>query len=80
MAMSIPDDLTPFVEGVIASGRCQNEDEVILEALRVFRDVERKRQRLRDEIIAGMESGEPIPADIVFEELEAYARQLDEQS
>ncbi len=46
----------------------------------MFRDVEQKRERLREEFRAGMESGEPIPADVVFERLEARARKLDEQS
>ena len=37
LSVSLPSDLRRFVAGRVKSGRCRSEDEVVLEALRVWR-------------------------------------------
>jgi putative addiction module CopG family antidote len=76
MSVDIPQDLIPFVQAVISSGRCRSESEVVAEALRVFQDFEQRRKNLRDDILDGMNSGESIPGDEVFERLERRAAEL----
>ena len=76
MSVEIPQDLMPFVQAVITGGRCRNETEVVGEALRVFQEVEQLRNHLREFILEGMNSGESIPGDEVFERLERRAAEL----
>ncbi len=76
MSVDIPQDLVPFVQAVISSGRCHSETEVVGEALRVFQELEQRRQGLREDIRDGMNSGESIPGDEVFERLERRAAEL----
>jgi putative addiction module CopG family antidote len=76
MSVEIPHDLMQFVQAVISSGRCRSETEVVGEALRVFQEFEQRRTRFRDDILDGMNSGESIPGDEVFERLERRAAEL----
>ena len=76
MSVDIPQDLLPFVQAVISSGRCRSETEVVSEALRVFQDIEQRRKTLRDDILDGMNSGDSIPGDEVFKRLERRAAEL----
>jgi putative addiction module CopG family antidote len=76
MSVEIPHDLVPFVQAVISSGRCRTETEVVGEALRVFQELESRRKGLREDIREGMNSGESIPGDEVFERLEQRAAEL----
>jgi putative addiction module CopG family antidote len=76
MSVEIPHDLVPFVQAVISSGRCRTETEVVAEALRVFQELEDRRKSLRDDIQEGMNSGESVPGDEVFERLERRAAEL----
>ena len=76
MSVDIPQDLIPFVQAVISSGRCRSESEVVGEALRVFQEFEQRRKNLRDDILDGMNSGESIPGDEVFERLERRTAEL----
>jgi putative addiction module CopG family antidote len=76
MSVEIPADLLPFVEGVIASGRCTSESDVVGEALRLLRDMESRREELRREVLEGINSGESIPGDEVFAKLRQRAAEI----
>ena len=64
-----------FVQRLIKSGRYNSKSEVIREGLRLLQDREKTREiqieELRDAFRQGMESGPRIPADAVFDRLEA---------
>ena len=64
-----------FVQRLINSGRYNSKSEVIREGLRLLQDREKTREmqieELRDAFRQGMESGRRIPADAVFDHLEA---------
>jgi putative addiction module CopG family antidote len=72
-SVDIPQDLMPFVQSVISNGRHRNESEVVEEALRIFQELEQRREALRANIVEGMNSGESIPGDEVFNRLERHA-------
>jgi antitoxin ParD1/3/4 len=75
MNVDIPSDLNPFVQQMILSGNFQNENELVVEGLRLLKS----REQLRTEVNAGiaqLEAGEGLDGDQVFERLEARARQL----
>jgi Arc/MetJ-type ribon-helix-helix transcriptional regulator len=59
----------PFVQAVISTGRCRSETEVVAEALRVFQELEEQRKKPGAEIRVGVNSGESIPGDEVFNRL-----------
>ncbi len=73
MSVDIPADLMPFVQAVVSSGRCRTETGVVGEALRVFQEVEARRNRLRDDMEQGVNWGDSIPGDQVFARLERQA-------
>jgi putative addiction module CopG family antidote len=73
MSVDIPQDLVPFVQAVISSGRCRSETEVVGEALRLFQNFEQRRKTLQADIHEGMNSGEPILGDEVFDRVETRA-------
>ena len=75
MSIDIPSELEPFVQDVIRRGVYQSADEVVVEALKVLRDIERRRSELRADIRAGLAS-EGLPAEMVFMELDRLAAQL----
>lgn len=76
MSVDIATEFEPFVRDVIASGRCGTESEVVHEALRVLRDMEQRRQQLREQIQEGIASGPSIPGEEVFARLERRAEEL----
>jgi putative addiction module CopG family antidote len=76
MSVDIPQELVPFVQAVISSGRCSGETEVVSEALRVFQDIEQRRKTLRDDILEGMNSVDSVPGDEVFKRLERRAAEF----
>lgn len=76
MSVDIPSDLVPFVHSVIASGRCVDEGEVVGEALRLMEAVERKRERLRAEVLEGINSGASISSQEVAGRLAEWAAGL----
>ncbi len=80
MQVEIPSELKPFVQAVIDDGRCKSESEVVGEALRLFQEVEKRRGALRRDIEAGINSGDAIPAEEVFRELEEKARAVTHQA
>lgn len=66
MSIDIPSDLMPFVHQFIATGRCNNESEVVGEALRLLEVVERKRAQLRADVLEGIDSGTSVSRDEVL--------------
>ena len=68
MTVEIPPELEAYVRAVSSdSGRSPTE--VLSAALRLYREVEQRREDLRAEIQRGIQSGEGIPADDVLREL-----------
>jgi len=64
-----------FIRHQVRTGRFNNVSEVVRAGLRLLEESEQRRQleleALRAEIAAGHASGEPKPADAVFDRLEA---------
>ena len=68
-----------FIDKLIKNGRYNSKSEVVREGLRLLLDREQEREAkiaaLREAFRQGEESGPPVPADEVFDRLEAkYAR------
>jgi len=68
-----------FVQKLVKSGRYNSKSEVVREGLRLLHDREQERAAkiaaLKEAFRQGEESGAPLPADEVFDRLEAkYAR------
>ncbi len=78
MSMELPLDVQPIVQQAIASGRGADEVDVVRQALRLYAQVEQRRQSLRREIAKGVGSGDSISGEVVFQELEQLANQLAE--
>jgi antitoxin ParD1/3/4 len=53
--MTIPQELQPFVDGAVASGRYRSPEEVVSTALRLLQERDRKLMALRDDIAIGLE-------------------------
>ncbi|RWH77256.1 MAG: type II toxin-antitoxin system ParD family antitoxin [Mesorhizobium sp.] len=64
-----------LVRELVGSGRYASASEVLRDSLRLLEEREAQRKAklaaLRDEIRAGIESGPGIPADAIFDRLEA---------
>jgi putative addiction module CopG family antidote len=78
MSIELPLDVQPIIQQAIASGRGADEVDVVRQALRLYAQVEQRRQSLRREIVKGIESGDSISGEVVFQELEQLANQLAE--
>jgi antitoxin ParD1/3/4 len=69
-----------FVQKLVKSGRYNSKSEVVREGLRLLHDREQEREAkiaaLRDAFKQGEESGTPVPADEVFDRLEAKYAQM----
>lgn len=67
-------DLSPenqeFVETAIASGNYADREDVVNAALRLFRHRQQCLDELKADIQAGMDSGDPLTSEAVFEHLE----------
>ncbi len=73
MNVEIPADLNPFVQQLISSGSYRDENEVLVEGLRLLRS----REQLRDDVNAGIDqlvSGQGLDGNEVLERLEERAR------
>ena len=75
MASAIPPDFQHFVEQEIARGKYQTAEQVITEGLRLLKERESHRQRLRQDIQAGMEA-DSVPGAVVLRKLEKRARDI----
>ena len=80
MSIDLPLDLQPIVQHAIASGRGADEVDVVRQALRLYAQVEQRREALRREIGKGVESGDSISGEVVFRELEQLANELAERA
>lgn len=76
MQVEIPREFEPFIHAQVQNGHCGTESEVVAEALRLLREIESRREELRRDIAAGMQSGEGVPADVVFRHLREKVRNL----
>jgi Arc/MetJ-type ribon-helix-helix transcriptional regulator len=74
MTVQLPPDVQPIVDQANAAGRGADEAHVVCQALRLFAQFERRRETLKREIKKGIESGDSIPGEVVFAELEQLAR------
>jgi antitoxin ParD1/3/4 len=75
MDVEIPSDLNPFVQQMISCGAYRDENELLIEGLRLLRS----REQLRADVNAGidqLQSGEGLDGDEVFARLEERARRL----
>lgn len=73
MNIQLPADLAGYVAVEVGRGRFTNESAAVAEALDLLRRIDAKRAMLKADIEEGM-TGEHIPAELVFEELEQLAR------
>jgi antitoxin ParD1/3/4 len=76
---ALGDQFERLVVKLVKTGRYNSKSEVIREGLRLLEDRERERavkiEELRRAFAAGIESGQRIPADEVFDRLETkYAK------
>lgn len=51
---SVPSDIAQFIEQEIASGRYRSEDELVLDAVKVLRELKERHRRLSDDIQQGI--------------------------
>lgn len=84
LSITLPRDMAEMIRGKVQAGTHASNSEVIREALRLMQGQERLRDlemdELRRKIAEGRASGEPIPADQVFDRLEAkYAKMAEER-
>jgi antitoxin ParD1/3/4 len=77
-------DLSPeneeFIEAAIATGDYKNRDEVVNEAISFLRKRQRSMAELREDVLAGINSGEAIAGERVFKRLENMARVIEQQA
>jgi Arc/MetJ-type ribon-helix-helix transcriptional regulator len=79
MATIFPPDLQGFIQQELASGDFQNESELLVRALEVYRELKTRDAQLRNEVqasIAAAERGEVTPLDM-SQIIGILARELD---
>ncbi|MGD9720249.1 MAG: type II toxin-antitoxin system ParD family antitoxin [Pirellulales bacterium] len=69
-------DLETFVQQKIASGEFASREELAMEALRIYRDIEQRRAQLKSDIQVAMEEAdqglcEPLDIEAIKAELHA---------
>jgi len=67
MPTTLPPDVRQFVDNAIASGEYQSEDEVVISAVRVLRELNERHEALRRDIqqaIASLDRGEGTPLNM----------------
>ena len=81
---AVGDHFEQFIRQQVDSGRYASASELVREALRLLETRERLREieieEYRENIRAGLQSGPGIPADDVFNRLEAKYQAMLEQS
>jgi putative addiction module CopG family antidote len=75
MSIDIPSDLIPYVQSLVSSGRCESETQVVSEALRLLRETDERRQQIQKAVLEGVQSGDSISEDVVFDRLDRILRQ-----
>ena len=80
---AVGDHFEKFIRQQVDTGRYASASELVREALRLLETRERLREieieEYREKIRAGMQSGSSIPADEVFNRLEAKYQAMIEQ-
>ena len=77
MANIYPPDLQQFMDQELASGEYQDESEVLIRALRVYREFKTRHESLRQDVIRSIEQaerGEVAPMDTEATKAEARRR------
>ncbi len=77
MNVQIPRDLSDFVQEMISTGNYRDENELLIEGLRLLKS----REQLRQDVNAGIEqlgAGQGIDGDEVFARLAERARQIEQ--
>jgi putative addiction module CopG family antidote len=81
--ISLPPDIEAYVQEKIATGQFHSREEIAVEALRVYREMEQRRAQLKAEIqaaLAEVRNGGSAPLDIeaiqaeLLEELDDHGR------
>ena len=75
MNVEIPAELDQFVKEMISTGSYRNENELLIEGLRLLKS----REQLRRDVNAGieqLEAGQGVDGEEVFARLEERARQI----
>ena len=75
MNVEIPAELDQFVKEMISTGSYRNENELLIEGLRLLKS----REQLRRDVNAGieqLEAGQGVDGEDVFARLEERARQI----
>jgi antitoxin ParD1/3/4 len=60
-SISLGDYFTTFIDGQVQTGRYGSASEVVRAGLRLLEDHEFKLKSLREALVAGEESGDPVP-------------------
>ncbi|MEP3298278.1 MAG: type II toxin-antitoxin system ParD family antitoxin [Pseudoruegeria sp.] len=71
-SMSLGDHFAGFINTQVQTGRYGSASDVVRAGLRLLEEHENKVKALRDALIAGEQSGEPLPFD--FEDFKARKR------
>jgi Arc/MetJ-type ribon-helix-helix transcriptional regulator len=76
MATEIPSDMASFVQRLISERRFLNEQDVLVESLRLLQ----ARETLREEVVRGfaqLDAGQGVPADQVYARAEEIIAQIE---
>jgi antitoxin ParD1/3/4 len=79
LAINLPPEIEQYVHQAVANGRYPNEQEVVVDAIRLLQDSDLRYQQLRTEIreaLASVDRGEGIEIDI-DEELTAFFDEIE---
>jgi len=77
MAITVPPDIEDIVNRKVGHSGFESTDDVLREALRLLDADDVKRRLLQDDLIDGINSGEAIPAELVFQRVRDSIRAKD---
>lgn len=63
-SVELGDEIAGFVDGQVKAGRYGSASEVVRAGLRLLQDEETKMAALRSALVAGEQSGAPMPFDV----------------
>lgn len=81
MTVEIPPELEQYVQQELAKGEYRSEDELILDAVRVLRELKTRHEKLRQDVqaaVAQSDRGESEPLDIEAIKAEGRERLTEE--